>query len=118
MEHYKCGDLEDVLKRYGSLAEDVIKFLAAQITLAFEHMHNKNIIYRDMKPGNVLIKQNGYCIVCDFGISRIIEWNELSGTYDLYTPPYWAPELLNKKKYNTSGRNFQLNFDSYQFIFK
>ena len=46
-------------------------FIAAQVVLALEELHRKNIIMRDLKPENILLDTKGYLKVTDFGLSKI-----------------------------------------------
>lgn len=57
----------------GSLAKDVIKFYSAEIIIALEKIHLKNIMYRDLKPENVLIDIDGHIKLSDFGLSKQIK---------------------------------------------
>ena len=60
----------------------------------FEYLHSKNIIYRDLKPENVLIAADGYLKLTDFGFAKIVD----TRTYTLCgTPEYLAPEMLLNK---------------------
>jgi len=67
------------------------KFYTAGVVLAFEHMHSKQIVYRDLKPENVMIADTGYPKVADFGLAKIVA----SKTYTTCgTPDYFAPEII------------------------
>ena len=60
----------------------------------FEYLHSKNIIYRDLKPENLLIDNNGYLLLTDFGFAKYCEGR----TFTLCgTPEYLAPEVLANK---------------------
>lgn len=66
--------------------------------LAIEFLHTKDIIYRDLKPENVLIDQEGNIKLSDFGLSRLnIKANEAKSICG--TPEYLAPEIIMKLGY-------------------
>ena len=60
----------------------------------FEYLHSKSVIYRDLKPENLLIADDGYLKLTDFGFAKVVEGR----TYTLCgTPEYLAPEILLNK---------------------
>lgn len=66
--------------------------------LAIEHLHKNNVIYRDLKPENVLITSDGYIKITDFGLSKIVQ-NQNPNSTVCGTPEYLAPEILFKLGY-------------------
>lgn len=60
----------------GDLDINVIKFYMAEIIIALEKVHSKNIMYRDLKPENVLIDIDGHIKLTDFGLSKQIRRND------------------------------------------
>ena len=74
-----------------------ISFYGAQVASMFEYLHSKNIVYRDLKPENLLIADDGYLKLTDFGFAKVVEGR----TYTLCgTPEYLAPEILLNKGIN------------------
>ena len=64
------GTLFYHLKRKERLTEQEIVFYASEIILALEYLHSKQIIYRDLKPENVLLSQDGHIKLADFGLCK------------------------------------------------
>lgn len=69
LEYCQGGELFTLLSRKHRLKENQARFYAAQILLALEHLHNHKVLYRDLKPENVLICYDGYIKLTDFGLS-------------------------------------------------
>lgn len=70
MEYYGGGSLKDVVSRRGALPEhEAVKYVS-EISDALKYVHNRNMLHLDIKPSNILLDENGRCILIDFGISK------------------------------------------------
>lgn len=91
MEYVPGGEVYFHLRTLERFDVDVVRFYAAEILLVFQEMHSKGIIYRDLKPENLLFTQDGHIKFIDFGFAKRIE----DRTYTLCgTPEFLAPEII------------------------
>ncbi|KAI7903154.1 kinase-like domain-containing protein [Cokeromyces recurvatus] len=99
LEYVPGGSISSLLNQYKFFDEPLIKFFTRQILQGLQYLHERHIIHRDIKGGNVLIDQNGICKITDFGLSKN---QQESGVYDPHSNHsqmkgtlYWmAPEVL------------------------
>jgi serum/glucocorticoid-regulated kinase 2 len=78
----------------------VARFYAAQVVLALEHIHALDIVYRDLKPENVLLGADGYLCLADFGLAKEAVRGVADGTSTLCgTAEYMAPEMIDAAGY-------------------
>ncbi|KAI9706803.1 MAG: camp-dependent protein kinase catalytic subunit [Bogoriella megaspora] len=99
MDFIEGGELFSLLRKSQRFPNPVAKFYAAEVTLALDYLHGMNIIYRDLKPENLLLDRHGHLKITDFGFAKEvpdITWT-LCGT-----PDYLAPEVVSSKGYNKS----------------
>ncbi len=72
MDFMRGGELYTHLKRNKKFDEKRAKFYALIVALALGYLHENNIIYRDLKPENVLMDQDGYVYLTDIGLDELI----------------------------------------------
>jgi serine/threonine protein kinase len=70
LDYCPGGDLGKIIGRERRLTEDRARIYLAEIVLALEDLHNRDIIFRDLKPDNVVIDENGHALLTDFGLSK------------------------------------------------
>lgn len=93
MEFMKGGELFNYLSHIGKITEKDAKFYCASVGLALGHLHKNNYIYRDLKTENILLDEDGYVKVADFGLARYLKSDEQAHTC-CGTPEYLAPEVI------------------------
>ncbi|KAG9318245.1 putative cyclic AMP-dependent protein kinase catalytic subunit [Chiua virens] len=94
MSYIPGGELFTHLRRAQRFTPDVTRFYLANIILALKYLHSFNIIYRDLKPENLLLDSRGYLRLTDFGFAKIVD----DRTWTLCgTPEYLAPEIIQSE---------------------
>merc|ERR1712216_665287 len=96
LEYCAGGELFFHLSQAGRFSQGRCRFYACEICLALDYLHSLNIIYRDLKPENLLLDAEGHAKITDFGLSKEgIEAN-ISAKTVCGTPEYLAPEILRR----------------------
>jgi len=96
MELCPKGDLAAHISEKERFTQEEASFYAAELVLALEYIHSKNIVFRDMKPENVLLDAEGHIRLADFGIARRLEQGEEGAKTFAGTPAYLAPEMFTQ----------------------
>lgn len=102
MAYMSGGSLRDLLSREGNLSPERAIQIFQQTAAGLTYAHNKNVIHRDLKPGNILLDENGTARVSDLGFAKVLT-NPSSMTMSVSggligTPAYMAPELWLDQK--------------------
>ena len=97
LEYCPGGELFFYLSQIGRFKEDAARFYASNILLALQHLHSQNILYRDLKPENVLVSLDGYAKIADFGLSKENVFGQSDAKSVCGTAEYLAPEILLNK---------------------
>jgi serum/glucocorticoid-regulated kinase 2 len=94
MTFIKGGELYRHLSKMRRFNEEQARFFIAQIALAIGHLHKKNILYRDLKPENVLFNEDGYLLLADFGLAKMTKSKKEKTNSFCGTPEYLSPEMI------------------------
>ncbi|CAE7467466.1 Pkg21D [Symbiodinium necroappetens] len=106
------GDLFTAIREIGNLSKRQSQFFGGCITLALEYLHGRSIMYRDLKPENVVLDFRGNAKLVDFGCcKKCLQSNTLVGT-----PEYFAPESIIGKGYTCAVDWWALGVMMHEFI--
>ena len=95
------------------LSNDAARALASEIVLVFDYIHSKDIIYRDLKPENVMLDKVGHVRLIDFGLAKRCPdrtWTMCG------TPEYLAPEVVTNQGHNKSADFWTLGVLIYEML--
>ena len=114
LEYVKGKDLFDVRSELGQISEEQARFYAASLIVTLEYLHDRNIIHRDVKPENVLIDEEGYIKLIDFGAANFVEGRTYTA---IGTPHYLAPEIILRTGYSASVDWWSLGVLLHELVF-
>lgn len=100
------GDLCNAWKYYEYVTEEQTRFVMAQCVLALEYLHCAEVIHRDIKPNNILMYDDGYVKLTDFGLS--IQLKKGRAATFAGTPGFLAPEIYFEHQYGKGVDWFSL----------
>jgi len=98
-EYVAGGELFRRIRAEGRLTNPAARFYAAEVAVTFEYLHSLQVVYRDLKPENLLIDSSGHLKFVDFGFAKVVT----DKTFTLCgTPEYLAPEVIERKGHSKS----------------
>lgn len=108
------GELFHLLDLEGRFTEKAVQFYAASVILGFRSMHSQGIVYRDLKPENLLLDADGYLKICDFGFAKHVG----SGKTFTFcgTPDYQAPEIIKRIGHSYAADYWALGVLIYELL--
>ena len=113
MDYIRGKELFDVIRDIGILTKSQALFYGASIMLAVRYLHQRKFVYRDIKPENIMVTENGYIKIIDFGTAKKIE-DKTKTT--MGTPHYMAPEMILGSGYSFEVDYWAIAICMYEFI--
>mmetsp|Transcript_4278 Transcript_4278/g.6993 ORF Transcript_4278/g.6993 Transcript_4278/m.6993 type:complete len:737 (-) Transcript_4278:41-2251(-) len=101
LKFYPGGNMQELLEKEKRLPESVARLYAAELLLALIYLHERSIIYRDMKPENVVFDEDRHAVMTDFGLSKEGAIGENNQTF-CGSLAYLAPEVLRRQGHGRS----------------
>mmetsp|Transcript_19734 Transcript_19734/g.52486 ORF Transcript_19734/g.52486 Transcript_19734/m.52486 type:complete len:371 (-) Transcript_19734:34-1146(-) len=100
-EYVEGWSLAEHLTRFSAFPEPLVAEIVTKVLGGLEYLHHNGVIHRDIKPGNVLVRQDGEIKICDFGVSLNVDVHTCAKTM-VGTPWYIAPEMVEERPYTNS----------------
>ncbi|XP_068160902.1 cGMP-dependent protein kinase 1-like [Antennarius striatus] len=115
MEACLGGELWTILRDRGSFDDSTTRFYTACVVEAFAYLHARGIIYRDLKPENLILDRRGYAKLVDFGFAKRVGVRKKTWTF-CGTPEYVAPEIILNKGHDVSADFWSLGILMYELL--
>jgi serine/threonine-protein kinase len=109
--------LDGVLKELGPLPIPMIQMILQQVGGGFGYAHRRGIIHRDIKPANIMIDEEGWAVITDFGIAKVSQAEGLTMTgMTVGTPTYMSPEQCMAQDVTGASDQYSLGVVAYEMI--
>jgi serum/glucocorticoid-regulated kinase 2 len=115
MDFIEGGELFRHLVKIRRFPEEQARFMIAQVAIALGHLHSKEIVYRDLKPENVLFNKDGYLLLADFGLATKVGKNQMARSF-CGTAEYLSPEMLSGKGHDHTVDIWTLGILLYEML--
>merc|ERR1719346_486657 len=111
------GELHGAIRQIPTvLSRAQAQFYTGSLVIVLEELADRNIVYRDLKPENVMLDQQGYLKLIDFGIAKKLEEGKSRTFTMIGTPHYMAPEVMRGHGYGTPVDLWSLGVMQYEFV--
>ena len=117
MKFIQGRSLESVMREEERLPTDVVQTILSQVGSALDYADRNGVIHRDVKPGNVMLDEEGWAVVTDFGIAKAVEAEGLTMTgAAIGTPSYMSPEQCSGLDITGAADQYSLGVVAYEML--
>jgi tRNA A-37 threonylcarbamoyl transferase component Bud32 len=117
MKYVAGRSLESIIREQGAIGFDLTVSVLRQAGSALQFAHRKGVIHRDVKPANVMVDEDGWVIVTDFGIAKVSDSTGLtSAGMVVGTPAYMSPEQFSGGQVTGAADQYSLGAVAYEML--
>lgn len=117
MKYVPGRALDSIIEEEGALPIEMVRTILAQVAGALDHAHRHGVVHRDIKPANIMIDDEGWAVVTDFGIAKPSDAEELTATGMMVgTPAYMSPEQCSGKPVTGATDQYSLGVVGYEML--
>ena len=117
MKFIEGRGLDSIIAQHGALDVDMTRLVLQQAASALSFAHHRGVVHRDVKPANIMIDENGWAVMTDFGIAKMDDGQNLTATgTSVGTPHYMAPEQFHNKELTASADQYALGVVAYEML--
>lgn len=117
MKYVSGRSLDWVIKERSPLPFGLVEAILAQIGGALDYAHAKGVIHRDIKPANIMLDEDGWAVLTDFGIAKVESVSGITSTGETVgTPFYMSPEQANQEPVTALSDQYSLGIVAYEML--
>jgi eukaryotic-like serine/threonine-protein kinase len=117
MKFIEGRGLDSIIDQHGAMDVDTTRLILQQAASALSFAHHRGVIHRDIKPANIMIDENGWAVMTDFGIAKLDDGENLTATgTTVGTPHYMAPEQFHNKPVTAAADQYALGVVAYEML--
>jgi serine/threonine protein kinase/alpha-tubulin suppressor-like RCC1 family protein len=117
MKYVEGRPLDDVVREQGQLPIPMVVQILTEVAGALAYAHRKGVVHRDVKPANIMLDDDGWAVVTDFGIAKVAQQKGLTLTGSTVgTPAYMSPEQCAAKDVTGRSDQYSLGIVGYELL--
>ena len=117
MKFIEGRSIDSILGERGALDLETTRLIMQQAGSALSFAHHRGVVHRDVKPANIMIDENGWAVMTDFGIAKIDDAQNLTATGTaIGTPHYMSPEQFHNKPVTGASDQYALAIVAYEML--